>query len=685
MLNKQRRAPSWAAFLFIVMHLMCASHALPVSAGVAVSTIAITTTSDLVDGDTASIDALESNPGPDLVVSLREAILAAEATTGTTPIEITFQLSPIDSGYDPLSDTWLITLHAAPSALLPPLVRGSLTIDATTQSGTTQPAVIIDGFEVVEDQGASNGFVIQSAENHLRGMALINFYDSAIVLDGPGATDNTVTAMMIGESPRGIAELATYIGVELRDGATQNTIGGAALLDSNRIAASLNAGVLITDNNTQENTVIGNLIGPGLHAETPGNQFGISILGDARHNLISSNVIGGNTYGIYLRGTEHNRIVGNTIGLAADGLQPIPNTQGGVYITGGASQNLVGGINAADRNLIGANGGPGIYIANNGSDNNQIQGNYIGLSSNGLTPRGNLRQGVLIAFDAADNLIGGATASAGNVIVYNGMGGVRIDADDNQVLQNLIGVAPDRSTPLGNQLNGVRIAGQNNQISLNTISNNQLAGVLAGGSANQIDQNLIRQNALSGVCVTGSGNSLTENEIIENGGSAISSSECLITSGVYITGTGTLLHQNTILDNHGPGVVISQGDSNTLRTNSISGNDEEGILLSDGGNAAIAAPQIMSVSAVAVQGVACPGCLVEIFSDSGGQGREALSSSIADPSGAFSCPLPALPLRGYLTATLTDASGNTSSFSLPAGIPPPRVTYDIGLPLVSTP
>lgn len=683
MLHKQRRTPWWAAIPLIALHLMLGAPAPLVRAGGPIDRIAVTTTDDVVDGDTTTLSALEADPGPDQAISLREAILAAEAEPGATPLTITFQLSVADGGYDVNTETWLIRLTGSPSALLPPLARGGVTIDATTQAGGS-PAVIIDGIEVAEAAGSSNGFVIQSAHNALRGMSMINFYDSAIVLDGAGATDNTISAMQIGESARGVADL-NYIGVELRDGAARNTIGGAGAADGNAISASLNAGVLLSGADTQENQVIGNQIGPGMLPGAPANEFGVSILGDARHNLIARNVIGGNTYGIYLRNAEHNQIAGNTIGLAGDGMTPLPNTQGGIYITGGSSENQIGGINAADRNLIGANGGPGIYIANAGSDFNQIQGNYIGLSADGLTPRGNLRQGVLIAFGAANNLIGGGTASAGNVIVYNGLGGVRLDSDNNQVLNNLIGVAPDQSTPLGNQLNGVRISGQGNQVSKNMIAFNQLVGVLAGGSANTIHENEIRQNALAGVCVTGAENSLLANAIAENGGSTLISSECQITSGVYITGTGTLLEQNSILDNNGPGVVISQGDSNTLTANSISGNHDLGILLSEGGNTAIAPPQITSVSASAVRGVACPGCTVELFSDSGGQGREALSSAIADASGAFTCALPPLPLRGYLTATLTDAGGNTSSFSIPAGAPPPRVTYEIGLPVVASP
>ena len=50
------------------------------------ASVTVTTTSDVVDGDTSSIAGLIATPGVDGVISLREAILAAENTPGADTI-----------------------------------------------------------------------------------------------------------------------------------------------------------------------------------------------------------------------------------------------------------------------------------------------------------------------------------------------------------------------------------------------------------------------------------------------------------------------------------------------------------------------------------------------------------------------------------------------------------------------
>src|SRR5712664_3588621 len=59
------------------------SMALTPSAG---ATISVNSTTDVADGDTSSISALIATPGPDGVISLREAIIAANNTAGADAI-----------------------------------------------------------------------------------------------------------------------------------------------------------------------------------------------------------------------------------------------------------------------------------------------------------------------------------------------------------------------------------------------------------------------------------------------------------------------------------------------------------------------------------------------------------------------------------------------------------------------
>ncbi len=86
--------------------------------------------------------------------------------------------------------------------------------------------------------------------------------------------------------------------------------------------------------------------------------------------------------GILISGTNatFNTIEANVIGAEPTGEQAFPNGFG-VKISGGASNNLVGGTAAAAGNLIAFNIGPGVDVLDDGSLGNQITANQV-FSSN---------------------------------------------------------------------------------------------------------------------------------------------------------------------------------------------------------------------------------------------------------------------------------------------------------------
>ena len=82
----------------------------------------------------------------------------------------------------------------------------------------------------------------------------------------------------------------------------------------------------------------------------------------------------------------------------------------------------------------------------------------------------------------------------------------------------MIGVGANRTTPLGNQYNGVRVYGDNNVIGPNNlIAHNQLSGIMLSGRNSKIFQNTISSNARSGICVVGPGTQIMTNTIDYNG------------------------------------------------------------------------------------------------------------------------------------------------------------------------
>jgi titin len=565
-----------------------------------------------------------------------------------------------------------------------------VTIDGSTQPGSpSYPQIILDGFNVNVGDGLNNGLTLTSDHNTIRGLTLVNFYDDAVLISGPNAAANLVAGCYLGPDADGNAAVQpSYFGVELRNGAHDNIIGGADPAARNLISGNAHSGVMIQDSTTHNNTIAGNWVGvkPSGQAALKNAVAGVLITAGAHDNLIGGenegNLLSGNAIGISIAGGIATTVAGNTIGLAADGSTQLPNDDGGIWLLSGAQGNLIGGTSAPARNIISSNGvpgsqfGQGIYLAAAPADaltmNNTIQGNYIGVDSTGNRPAGNYRQGILLGAGAQNNLVGGTVPGAGNVITYNGLGGIRIDSSGNQVAGNLIGVGADGVTQLGNQLNGVRVGGNNNTIGpANTIAYNQQSGVLLSGGSTTVLSNTLSSNARSGICVAGPNNTLRGNLIQSNGGGTGAWPDCAIRAGIAITGTNdTLVSENDILANNAAGVVVYGGAGNRILANSISDNLSAGIQLVSGGNNGVAPPQLGPVTTTTVSGSACGFCRVEVFTDTGDEGKDFVGATTAGSNGLFSQALgPAAQPGRHITATHTDSNGNTSPFAPAVSVP----------------
>jgi CSLREA domain-containing protein len=286
----------------------------------------------------------------------------------------------------------------------------------------------------------------------------------------PGASVNTMAnsdnAVILIEL-NGAGAGTAVNGLTLGAGSDGSTIKGLAI---NRFQAdaSLNGGVgiLVQSNG---NTIVGNFVGvnPAGTTQMPNGGDGIRIV-NASNNLIGTpsaadrNIASGNILdGIHIEGTlttpaTGNLIQGNFVGVAADGKSavgtrtaPIPNagalgTASGNFLFGieisGGNNNTVGGTAAGARNVVGFNG-DGIEI-DNGGQGNIIQGNFSGVGADGVTPVKNLMHGIVLrssnTFNAplgpaqpnepgvSFNRIGGTAAGAGNLVEFNGTGGIAI-------------------------------------------------------------------------------------------------------------------------------------------------------------------------------------------------------------------------------------------------------------------
>lgn len=682
--------------------------------------VTITTSADSVDGNTASFASLNASPGPDGLVSLREALLAANATASGADLTIAFALPVDDPGYR--DGVWELVVQPA-NGPLPQLARGHVMIDGSTQPGAVQPAIVLEGSN---NATISDGFTITSASNVLRGLAIQHFYNQGILLLD-GARDTRISGCVLrGNQDNGILLLGNVTdtrivgslvqanrtaGIELRDGPTNTVIGGVTATDRNIISGNGYSGVLLNGPGTRNNTLAGNWIGLDADGRTAqANAVAGVRLTNASQNTIggsiaAGNIISGNDSGISIEQSDNNLVAGNIIGLAADGLTPLGNTDGGIFLRGGASGNLIGGTLETARNIIASNGsattlyGQGIYITEAGTTNNLVQGNLIGLSVDAdgrSVARGNTSYGIQISYDATNNLVGGTLRELGNVIAANGFGGVRLDSPNNQVASNMIGTGLDGQTPLGNQNNGVRVRGDNTVVGPNNvIVFSALSGVILLGQNAQVVDNFLAFNQRSGICIAGLNALVAGNVVSNNGGAAGPWAECNLRGGIVIDdGNSALVRDNTISDNTGAGIAVQKGTSNRLLSNSITDNTVAGIVLEQGGNHEIAPPTLFAVTQAQVEGQSCPNCLVEVYNDSADEGQYMLGSAQATGDGVFQLALnPTALRRPNITATQTDAAGNTSPFAAPVDAPIvdepgptpepiPNADYQVLLPLM---
>ncbi len=179
--------------------------------------------------------------------------------------------------------------------------------------------------------------------------------------------------------------------------------------------------------------------------------------------------------------SNNNVIQGNYIGTNAGGTAAVANSIG-VAIDSSATNNLVGGTTAGAGNVISGNSNTGIYLNAAGSGNG-IEGNYIGTNAAGLNALANTQYGIDV-YNTANATIGGTAAGAGNVISANGFWDVYLEQSGTtgtQVQGNIIGLDATGTTILGTDL-GVLIS---NGASLNTIGGTTPAArnvITAGGS-----------------------------------------------------------------------------------------------------------------------------------------------------------------------------------------------------------
>jgi titin len=198
--------------------------------------------------------------------------------------------------------------------------------------------------------------------------------------------------------------------------------------------------------------------------------------------------------GIVLNGAS-NIVAGNYIGTDITGTNRLANGNVGIWVQG--SGNLVGGTNASDPNVISGNSSHGVYISNAGG--NVVEGNLIGITPSGTGALGNGNDGVFV-YGTGGNLIGGTNTAACNVISGNGGDGVSLygaTATGNVIQGNYIGLNLSGGGSVSNMNNGILLNGAvSNTIGGNVISGNRFSGIyLTNASWNVMWGNFVGTDA----------------------------------------------------------------------------------------------------------------------------------------------------------------------------------------------
>ncbi len=501
--------------------------------------LTVTTTSDVADGNTSSITALLGNRGADGLISLREAITAANNTAniGGNPDEIRFNIV----GAGPHTINLLSSL---------PLINEALLIDGWSEpdfAGT--PIIELNG----AGAGGGNGLNLNANGSTIRGLVINRFGNVGIQLSG--VSNSLIVGNYIGTDVSGTVDLGNGGNGITIDASDMNTIGGTTAADRNVISGNNSHGISL-QSNAANNTIIGNYIGTNAEgtAALGNTNWGIAVNTGANNNTIGGssaaerNVISGNTIGLDFTGVgvTLNTVSGNYIGLNAAGNAVVANTNAAFSIAASANANVIGGATSAYRNVIAGAGLDGIRI--NGADDTQILSNYIGTDATGTIDFGFTQEGVEV-LNGSGTIIG--AIGQGNLISGNNGPGIGLQTGaTNTIIQgNLIGTNAAGTSGLANSLDGIQIvlgasnttvggtvAGQGNIIAFNGLHGIVLTG---NGTGNAIRGNSIHSNTLRGIDLDNDG--VTTNDL---GDGDLGANELqnypVLTSAVSVGGSTTI-------------------------------------------------------------------------------------------------------------------------------------------------
>ena len=367
----------------------------------------------------------------------------------------------------------------------------------------------------------------------------------------------------------------SYNGLNFNTGSARSGMSGLAVIRSSGNGITLNAG---------EIALLLNQIGVNLSGADAGNaQDGIYIASTSNNNRIGSNPNSASNYfsnlisgngddGIEINGSSGNTIQANLIGTNRAGTAAIQNDGNGIRITAAGANNTIGGtayydsttqqtnnptgnkgtvpiiaIRPPQGNVISGNRQNGVAILN-ASENNVLNGNFIGTNATGNGPIANTLDGVIIRLANNNSLIGCSIVDQPfiyyNVLSGNGANGLHIEDSNNITVQaNFFGAGANNNSLVGNGEHGIWVTGSSTAV--------QVGGVIPLG-------NVSGGNGVDGINVAGTVSGFT----------------------TFNTFGGLYAFQGAAPNGRNGITITATGGNNLIRTNVFSGNVNHGIELS---------------------------------------------------------------------------------------------------------
>jgi hypothetical protein len=264
----------------------------------------------------------------------------------------------------------------------------------TNASGTASVGIQVEGVRVYVAYDNLIGTDGDGVSDALEGNLISGHFDFGVMLQQTGALNTVVAGNKIGTDITGTASIPNGFGGSPRAGILlggygnrigTNSDGLSDALERNLISGNYQTTISAIYFNNLSNpsappTIIaGNWIGvdaTGLTALP--NNYGISGT-SAVPVIIRDNVIAANTINGISSASSGMIIIGNHIGVGADGVTPLGHGQHGVNLSG--SDNQIGGTGPGEANIIAHNGTvsafySGVLVGNTGL-RNTLRGNRI--------------------------------------------------------------------------------------------------------------------------------------------------------------------------------------------------------------------------------------------------------------------------------------------------------------------